>query len=117
MRAEMLDPKSKYGALGRDGVSCAVCHHMAGNQLFDPATYTGLFNVGPGDRGTVWSLLPIRIPRRQERDSVQLAADAEREWCSASRSRFGKNMLRTRRAVRFMPHHLAAGVRLARAGR
>ena len=46
-RATMQDPKSEYGALARDGVSCDVCHHMAGQNLFDPSTYTGQFIVGP----------------------------------------------------------------------
>jgi len=44
------DPKSKYGALARDGVSCAVCHHMSADGLSDPSTYTGLFNVGPANQ-------------------------------------------------------------------
>ncbi len=46
-RDQLQDRKSKYGALGRDGVSCAVCHHMSADNLFDPSTYTGLFNLGP----------------------------------------------------------------------
>ena len=46
-RAVLQDPKSKYGALARDGVSCAVCHHMSDDKLADPSTETGLFNVGP----------------------------------------------------------------------
>jgi len=45
----LQDSKSEYGALARDGVSCAVCHHMSADKLFDPSTYTGLFNVGPPD--------------------------------------------------------------------
>jgi hypothetical protein len=46
-RADLQDPKSKYGALARDGVSCTVCHHMTDELLQDPSTYTGLFKVGP----------------------------------------------------------------------
>jgi hypothetical protein len=46
-RALLQDPKSKYGALARDGVSCAVCHHISDDNLGDPSTFTGLFNVGP----------------------------------------------------------------------
>jgi hypothetical protein len=46
-RDELKDSKSKYGALARDGVSCAVCHHMTDDQLGEPSTYTGLFKVGP----------------------------------------------------------------------
>jgi hypothetical protein len=47
-RGQLQDPTSPYGALARDGVSCAVCHHMAYN-LDDPSVYTGKFNVGPAD--------------------------------------------------------------------
>jgi hypothetical protein len=46
-RKMLQDPKSKYGALARDGVSCDTCHHMSAVDLGAPATYTGLFNVGP----------------------------------------------------------------------
>lgn len=46
-RDKLHDSNSKYGALARDGVSCAVCHHMSADKLQDPSTYTGLFRVGP----------------------------------------------------------------------
>ncbi len=46
-RDMMQNPRSTYGALARDGVSCAVCHHMTGDKLVDETTYTGLFNIGP----------------------------------------------------------------------
>ncbi len=45
-RKMLQDPKSRYGALARDGVSCDTCHHIPG-QLFGPSTYSGLFEVGP----------------------------------------------------------------------
>lgn len=48
---EMLqDPKSKYGALARDGVSCDVCHHISEQTFFMPQFYTGQFLVGPPDQ-------------------------------------------------------------------
>ena len=46
-RAELLKPNSPYGALARDGVSCASCHHIAADGLGDPSTFTGKFNLGP----------------------------------------------------------------------
>ena len=48
-RDQLQDPNSPYGALARDGVSCAVCHHMVDKDLDDPSTYTGRFKVGPAD--------------------------------------------------------------------
>jgi hypothetical protein len=47
-RKMLQDPKSRYGALARDGVSCDSCHHIPG-QLFEPSVYTGQFAVGPPD--------------------------------------------------------------------
>ncbi len=38
-----------YGALGRDGISCAVCHHMSGKKLGKEATATGNFITGKPD--------------------------------------------------------------------
>jgi hypothetical protein len=46
-RAELSRTDSKYGALGRDGVSCEVCHHIAQDGLGDPSTFTGNFIIGP----------------------------------------------------------------------
>ena len=46
-RDQLQSPSSKYAALARDGVSCAVCHHMSNEDLQDPSTYAGLFKVGP----------------------------------------------------------------------
>jgi hypothetical protein len=42
-------PFAEYGGLARDGVSCAVCHHIAAEGLGTPATYTGKFNLGRPD--------------------------------------------------------------------
>ncbi len=49
-REHLADPGSTYGALARDGVSCAVCHHLSNDKLGDPSTYTGLFNLGPANQ-------------------------------------------------------------------
>jgi len=38
-----------YGALARDGVSCAVCHHVAETGLGEERTFTGNFVTGPPD--------------------------------------------------------------------
>jgi len=40
---------SKYGALARDGISCAVCHHMTDDDFGDEAGFTGNFVTGPAD--------------------------------------------------------------------
>lgn len=42
-------PYSEYGGLARDGVSCAVCHHISAEDLGKPSTYTGKFNMGKAD--------------------------------------------------------------------
>jgi hypothetical protein len=42
-------PHAEYGGLARDGVSCAVCHHIAAEGLGTPATYTGKFKLGKPD--------------------------------------------------------------------
>lgn len=39
-------PNAKYGALAREGVSCAACHHVAAKGLGTPATFTGQFATG-----------------------------------------------------------------------
>lgn len=38
-----------YGALARDGISCALCHHITEKGLGEPSTFTGNFNSGPPD--------------------------------------------------------------------
>ncbi|MGH2508526.1 MAG: hypothetical protein ACRDHZ_14175, partial [Ktedonobacteraceae bacterium] len=48
-RAQLNNPNSRYAALARDGISCAVCHHMADQNLGDPSTYTGHFILGPAN--------------------------------------------------------------------
>jgi mono/diheme cytochrome c family protein len=54
----MTDPNFKYGALARDGVSCAACHHIVEDQTpkgeaplkyFLENSITGLFPVGKAD--------------------------------------------------------------------
>ncbi|MDX6272332.1 MAG: hypothetical protein QOD28_3555 [Acidobacteriota bacterium] len=42
-------PYAEYGALARDGISCAVCHHISDEGLGTPATYTGKFKTGKPD--------------------------------------------------------------------
>jgi hypothetical protein len=42
-------PFAEYGALARDGISCAVCHHISDEGLGTPATYTGKFKTGKPD--------------------------------------------------------------------
>jgi len=43
------DPDGKYGALARDGVSCAVCHQMSKEGLGTPPLFTGKFKLDAPD--------------------------------------------------------------------
>jgi hypothetical protein len=43
------DFDGKYGALARDGVSCAVCHRVSKEGLGMPATFTGKFKLDPAN--------------------------------------------------------------------
>src|SRR5271170_2522676 len=49
-RDVLQDPNSMYGALARDGISCAVCHRISPEGLGTPASFTGNFNLGPPDQ-------------------------------------------------------------------
>lgn len=40
------EPNFHYGALARDGVSCAACHAVSPEGLGTAATFTGQFNIG-----------------------------------------------------------------------
>ncbi len=44
------DPaNATYGALGREGVSCTICHRIAAEGLGTPASFTGGFKLDPPD--------------------------------------------------------------------
>lgn len=43
------EPDGKYGALARDGISCAACHQMSKDGLGTPAVFTGQFKQDPPD--------------------------------------------------------------------
>ena len=43
------DADGKYGALARDGVSCAVCHRISKEELGTPASFTGKFKIDPAN--------------------------------------------------------------------
>jgi hypothetical protein len=43
------EPDGKYGALARDGISCAVCHQMSKEGLGTPAVFTGQFKQDAPD--------------------------------------------------------------------
>lgn len=47
--AQLDDADGKYGALARDGVSCAVCHRVSKEELGMPATFTGKFKLDPAN--------------------------------------------------------------------
>ncbi len=42
-------PQAKYGNLGRDGISCTVCHHVDKTALGSEASFTGNWVAGPAD--------------------------------------------------------------------
>lgn len=41
---------SKYGALARDGISCAVCHRIEDTDFGQQSSFTGNFVTGPSDK-------------------------------------------------------------------
>jgi hypothetical protein len=43
------DADGKYGALARDGISCAACHRISKEELGMPSTFTGKFKLDPPD--------------------------------------------------------------------
>lgn len=43
------DADAKYGALARDGISCAVCHRIAKEELGKTTTFTGQFKLDPAN--------------------------------------------------------------------
>lgn len=45
LQATEGDPNAIYGALGRDGVSCVVCHQMSPTDLGEPSTFAGNFKL------------------------------------------------------------------------
>jgi len=63
-RAQLNDPDSKYGALGRDGVSCTVCHHVAADGLGKPETFTGEFKTSPANEVYGPFKDPIPLPMK-----------------------------------------------------
>lgn len=42
-------PHAVYGNLARDGISCAVCHHVSDTALGTEASFTGNWVAGPAD--------------------------------------------------------------------
>ncbi len=52
-----LRPRAVYGALGRDGVTCTVCHQVMAEGLGEPQTFTGKFKINP-EPGSVFGPFP-----------------------------------------------------------
>jgi cytochrome c553 len=74
---------AQYGALARDGVSCAVCHHISAEGLGTPATYTGKFKTGKVDEifGPFEDVVTVPMknslgltPRRTKEDQIRSSA-------------------------------------------
>lgn len=63
-REVLNDATSKYGALARDGISCAVCHRIAAEGLGTPATYTGLFKLDPPNQINGPYSDPLTVPMK-----------------------------------------------------
>ena len=53
---------AEYGALGRDGVTCTVCHQIMPDGLGEPETFTGKFKINPNP-GTVFGPYPTEDVR------------------------------------------------------
>lgn len=76
-------PFAQYGALARDGVSCAVCHRISAEGLGTPATYTGRFKLGKPDEifGPFEDVItqPMKnslglTPRKTKEDQIKTSA-------------------------------------------
>ena len=52
-----INTPNKWGALGRDGINCTVCHQIEAEGLGDPSTFTGQFNF-PDTPGTIYGPYP-----------------------------------------------------------
>lgn len=63
-RDHLNDPKSKYGALARDGVSCTACHRISNDGLGTPATFTGLFKLDPPNQINGPRSDPLTLPMK-----------------------------------------------------
>jgi hypothetical protein len=75
------DPDGKYGSLARDGISCAVCHRIAKEELGKPASFTGKFKVDPPDVANGPYDQPTTLPMKNAlgitvRESEQMKSSA-----------------------------------------
>jgi len=75
------EPGGKYGALARDGVSCAACHRISKDELGTPATFTGKFKVDPPDVTNGPFEKPTELPMKNAlgitpRESVHVKTSA-----------------------------------------
>ena len=98
------NPTSPYGALARDGVSCAVCHHMADKNLDDPSTYTGKFIAGPAN--VVYGPYPSGDGNVKVGDNVIPRADDK--LCGNSTGIWSSDG--GGKSVRLLPHDRAPGL-------
>jgi hypothetical protein len=65
----LADPRFEYGALGRDGISCAVCHHIAttdhkSEMQFIEEDATGRFQLTPANQFEGPFEKPVTIPMK-----------------------------------------------------
>lgn len=66
---DLKDPRFEYGALGREGISCAVCHHIKSTEgksemEFIEQDATGRFQLTPADQLEGPFETPVTIPMK-----------------------------------------------------
>jgi hypothetical protein len=87
---DLLKGLSDYGALGREGISCAVCHRIAATGLGTSATYTGLFNINDGSQinGPFDDVSKLPMQNAVNMEPVQGAQITSSELCGTCHTIF-----------------------------
>ena len=64
----------KYGNLGREGITCTICHHATDQRLGSPDSFTGNLKFGPANDIYGPFLNPKQVPMQQAIDTTPLDA-------------------------------------------